>query len=87
MSPTECTSSRYGRETIKTFKLDQDSLLLRTRRTSLNDTETFLEVIAVLPLGDARRVAARGVFLRSIGDTAPRAAMIRTNPGDRIRAL
>lgn len=85
--PRPRNGSRHGRETIKTFKLDQDSLLLRTRRTYLNDTETFLEAIAVLPLGDTRRDAARAVFVRHIGDTAPWAAMIRANLGDRIRAL
>lgn len=77
----------FGRATIATFRLDEDSLLLKCRKEYFSNVETFLAAVEFLPKGHPKRNAARGVFLKSIGPKGPWSAMIKSNYGNRILAL
>ena len=85
--PRPRNRSRMGRATIETFRLAEDSLLLRSRRRYLDDTEKYLALAEGLPAGDPRRKAVRPVFREYLGPTRPWSAMIRGNLEPRIRAL
>jgi hypothetical protein len=85
--PRPRKGSRFGRETIATFRLDENSLLLRERRKYLHDAELFLAAIEELPVNDPKRAATRHVFLRYASDEGPWSAMIKANLGTRILAL
>jgi hypothetical protein len=85
--PRPRRGSRWGMSTIATFRLDEDSLLLRTRRSYLNNAEILLRAIEELPQGSPKRDAAGDVFRHYASDAGPWAAMIRANLGQRIRAL
>jgi uncharacterized protein (TIGR02646 family) len=85
--PRPRNSSRWGRATIATFKLDENSLLLRSRRKYLNNMEAMLCLVEALPPDANARVAAKGVFESYADDAGPWAAMTRANLGVRIAAL
>jgi hypothetical protein len=85
--PRPRNGSRYGRTTIATFRLDEDSLLLRERKRYLDDMEKSLDAIEALAADHPKRLAVRVVFQRYASNEEPWSAMIRANLGARIEAL
>ena len=85
--PRPRRGSRYGRATIFTFRLDEDSLLLRKRKKYLDDSEAFLTAAEALPANHAGRFVARTVFQQNASSAGQWSAMIRANLGQRITAL
>jgi uncharacterized protein (TIGR02646 family) len=85
--PRAHRSSAKGLKTIEICGLDKDGLLMDQRRKYLNDLETLLTAFEGLSEGDHRRLATRPVFRQRIEDSAPWAAMVRENLGQRIAAF
>lgn len=76
-----------GRVTIEVFGLDRDGLLMDQRRKYLNETERVLALLESTPSKTNEWLEVKAVLLGCLADSAPWAAMIRANLGDRIQAL
>lgn len=79
--------SRIGRVTIETFGLDRDGLLMDQRRKYLDETERVLTLLESTRSSLREWLEVKAVLLGCLADSAPWAAMVRANLGERIRAL
>lgn len=79
--------SRTGSKSIEVFGLDEDELMIDQRRRFILDIERFIRVAEADTLEPTLRREIVILLLGSLKDSAPWAAMIRSNFAERIRAL
>lgn len=85
--PRPRNKSRSGSKTVEVFGLDHDGLMMDRRRQYFGEIELSIKLIEALPPDTPLRKEIVMKLLGCLDDSAPWAAMIRSNFAERIRAL
>lgn len=85
--PRPRNKSRSGSKSIEIFGLDHDGLMMDQRRQYLRNIKNILALVEASPMDNRERSVIVQQLLDCLNDSAPWAAMIRSNFEDRIRAL
>ncbi len=85
--PRPCNKSGKGIKSIEVFGLDHDDMLADERRTYLGKIERLIALVESHSPNNIFRQAVRADLFDCLKDSAPWAAMIRSNFEKRIRAL
>ena len=85
--PRPRNKSRRGSKSIEVFGLDHDGLMMDQRRQYLKNVGNILALVEASPADNPKRLVVVPQLLDCLKDSAPWAAMVRSNLEGRIRAL